>query len=322
MSTEALSWQALAGPPWCESGSPTRQERASRPTHCTYHYQKCTSLAWTTSCLISCPSARWTSCCESTQRTIRPTSISLAPAFKEAPDKELAGPRRIGTSAPALAEALYKLYTGSLNSTSTRALAAAPYKSLTEPRNGPSAPAPTGAPYRLPSGMPVLPGEEYLNSPPRPAQAPHPSVFSLHLATRSLATGYCKDNGRLYPAILRNHVITPGPPVDNPYYVANSLGPLTLVACRLPLFGDSCLRRSSTLALNIARRIRTGSSYQPHYVAWLVARFMEAFSLRWADVTVTAPGDGAALDLPPDTGAVGWRPCHFVSADRAYVAPG
>jgi hypothetical protein len=33
-------------------------------------------------------------------------------------------------------------------------------------------------------------------------------------------------------------------------------------------------------------------------------RAMEVFSLRWAYIAVTEPGDGAAMDLPPDTGAV------------------
>jgi hypothetical protein len=54
------------------------------------------------------------------------------------------------------------------------------------------------------------------------------------------------------------------------------------------------------------------------WLGWL--RATEVFSLRWADVAVTEPGDGAALDLPPQTGAISLRLSPQTKSDQTRTA--
>jgi hypothetical protein len=54
------------------------------------------------------------------------------------------------------------------------------------------------------------------------------------------------------------------------------------------------------------------------WLGWL--RAMEVFSLRWTDVEVTEPGDGAMLDLPPATGAISLRLLPQTKSDQSRTA--
>jgi hypothetical protein len=84
---------------------------------------------------------------------------------------------------------------------------------------------------------------------------------------------------------------------------------------------DNFLNDAYTNSADPEHRAELARAAIANLAAWLGwLRVMEVFSLRWIDVTVTEPGDGAALDLPPAIGAVSCRLLPQTKSDQSCTA--
>jgi hypothetical protein len=127
-------------------------------------------------------------------------------------------------------------------------------------------------------------------------------------------------------------VVTPGClPTDSLAYVYMSTGmrrrlgdeskPSLALLQRHVRWIDTFLNDAYNNSADPEHRAELARAAIANLAAWLGwLRAMEVFSLRWIDVTVTEPGDGAALDLPPAIGAVSFRLLPQTKSDQSRTA--